>query len=364
MSRPNWRPSTTTVLSPRPRLPGPPPPALPAPASTVARRPRCSSCRSAPSRRPRSSSTCATRRSRRCRSSMAKLENVGTDVSSYVFEELAATVQAEEASLHGGVDYARDVLERALGRRPRGRDHRPPVGDDRAPAVRVPAPHAAGADRRLPAQRVAADDRAGHLQPAHDARRPGAVAACPSPSRPRSPCGSRAWARRSPEVVAPGRGRHAPASSPAVVQQEYAAAGGVKSLADILNHADRSTERNVLDALANDRRGARRGGPACCCSSSRTSSSSTTARSRWCCARSTRRTSRSPCAVSATRSASGSSATCPSAARELLREEMEFQPPQRKRVVEEAQGRIVGDRAPPRGGGRARPSSRGEGDVV
>ena len=35
-----------------------------------------------------------------------------------------------------------------------------------------------------------------------------------------------------------------------VIAQEYAAAGGVKSLADILNHADRSTERNVLDQLA------------------------------------------------------------------------------------------------------------------
>ena len=35
-----------------------------------------------------------------------------------------------------------------------------------------------------------------------------------------------------------------------VIAQEYAAAGGVKSLADILNHADRTTERNVLDDLA------------------------------------------------------------------------------------------------------------------
>ena len=34
-----------------------------------------------------------------------------------------------------------------------------------------------------------------------------------------------------------------------VVQQEYSAAGGIKSLADILNNADRSTERNVLDKI-------------------------------------------------------------------------------------------------------------------
>src|SRR3954466_15469696 len=37
-----------------------------------------------------------------------------------------------------------------------------------------------------------------------------------------------------------------------VIAQEYAAAGGVKSLADILNNSDRTTERNVLDELAKD----------------------------------------------------------------------------------------------------------------
>jgi flagellar motor switch protein FliG len=34
-----------------------------------------------------------------------------------------------------------------------------------------------------------------------------------------------------------------------VVEQEYSSAGGAKALADILNHADRSTERAVLDHL-------------------------------------------------------------------------------------------------------------------
>jgi flagellar motor switch protein FliG len=35
-----------------------------------------------------------------------------------------------------------------------------------------------------------------------------------------------------------------------VVTQEYSSAGGVQSLADILNQVDRATERNVLDSLA------------------------------------------------------------------------------------------------------------------
>src|SRR5918997_1455040 len=35
-----------------------------------------------------------------------------------------------------------------------------------------------------------------------------------------------------------------------VISQEYAASGGVKPLAELLNYVDRATERNVLDALA------------------------------------------------------------------------------------------------------------------
>jgi flagellar motor switch protein FliG len=37
-----------------------------------------------------------------------------------------------------------------------------------------------------------------------------------------------------------------------ILQQEYAVAGGVQSLADILNSADRGTERNILDYLTEE----------------------------------------------------------------------------------------------------------------
>ena len=127
----------------------------------------------------------------------------------------------------------------------------------------------------------------------------------------------------------------------AIGAQEYSAAGGVKSLADILNHSDRSTERNVLDELAKadgelaeeirlllftfedvvklddrsiqmvlkevdqkDLAIALRG-------------VSEDVRGR----------------IFSNMSERGA---------ELLREEIDFQPPQRKRVVEEAQSRIVG----------------------
>jgi flagellar motor switch protein FliG len=127
----------------------------------------------------------------------------------------------------------------------------------------------------------------------------------------------------------------------AVGAQEYATAGGVKSLADILNHSDRSTERLVLDELAKadselaeeirmllftfedvvklddrsiqmvlkevdqkDLAIALRG-------------VSDEVRNR----------------IFRNMSERGA---------EMLKEEIDFQPPQRKRVVEEAQGRIVG----------------------
>jgi flagellar motor switch protein FliG len=126
-----------------------------------------------------------------------------------------------------------------------------------------------------------------------------------------------------------------------VVAQESSSAGGVKSLADILNQVDRGTERNVLDQLAQqngelaeavrlllftfedviklddrsvqmvlkevdqkDLAIALRG-------------VSETVRQR----------------IFGNMSERGA---------ELLKEEIDFQPPQRRRVIEEAQGRIVG----------------------
>ena len=38
----------------------------------------------------------------------------------------------------------------------------------------------------------------------------------------------------------------------AVAEREYSAAGGTKTLAEILNHSDRTTERNVLEMLASE----------------------------------------------------------------------------------------------------------------
>jgi flagellar motor switch protein FliG len=126
-----------------------------------------------------------------------------------------------------------------------------------------------------------------------------------------------------------------------IVAQEYASAGGVKSLADILNHSDRTTERNVLDELAktesdladevrlllftfedvvklDDR-------------SIQMVLKEVDQKDLAIALRGVNEDVRNR--IFSNMSERGA---------ELLREEIDFQPPQRKRVVEEAQGRIVG----------------------
>ena len=127
----------------------------------------------------------------------------------------------------------------------------------------------------------------------------------------------------------------------AVGAQEYAAAGGVKSLADILNSSDRTTERNVLDELAK--------------------ADSELAeeirlllftfedvvklddRSIQMVLKEVDQKDLAIALRGVSEDVRGRIFTNMSErGAELLREEIDFQPPQRKRVVEEAQGRIVG----------------------
>ena len=125
-----------------------------------------------------------------------------------------------------------------------------------------------------------------------------------------------------------------------MVEREYSAAAGTKTLAEILNHADRTTERNVLENLASadkdlaeevrgmlfvfedivkleeraDPAGAARGRP----EGSRAGAA--------------RRAREVKEVVLANMSERGAA---------MLKEEMEIQQPQRKRDVDEAQSRIV-----------------------
>jgi len=270
---------------------------------------------------------------------IAKSRKVGADISRDVIGEAVETVLAADYIAEGGVDYARSILERSLGssraeeligRLSATIERRPFEFLRRTPPeqihvfLRNEAPQTialviANLHTTLAAQVLS------YLEPEEQADVARRVAK---------------MAETRPEVVSQVESvmRHKLSS---IVSQEYAAAGGVKSLADILNHSDRTTERNVLDELAKteaelaeevrlllftfedvvklddrsiqmvlkevdqkDLAIALRG-------------VSEDVRSR----------------IFSNMSERGA---------ELLREEIEFQPPQRKRVIEESQGRIVG----------------------
>ena len=270
---------------------------------------------------------------------IAKSRKVPANVSRDVLGEAVETVLAEDYIAEGGVDYARNILERSLGatraeeligRLSATIERRPFEFLRRTPPeqihvfLRNEAPQTialviANLHTTLAAQVLS------YLEPEAQADVARRVAK---------------MAETRPEVVSQVENVMRQKLSN-VIAHEYAAAGGVKSLADILNHSDRSTERNVLDELAKteselaeevrlllftfedvvklddrsiqmvlkevdqkDLAIALRG-------------VSEDVRGR----------------IFSNMSERGS---------ELLKEEIEFQPPQRKRVIEEAQGRIVG----------------------
>jgi flagellar motor switch protein FliG len=270
---------------------------------------------------------------------IAKARKVPTETCREIINEAVETVLAEDYIAEGGVEYARNVLERSLGsvraeeiigRLAATIERRPFEFLRRTPAeqihvfLRSESPQTialvvANLHTSLAAQVLSL------LDPSDQAEVARRVAV---------------MAETRPEVVAEVesvmRGKLS-----SVVGQEYAAAvGGVKSLADILNNADRTTERNVLDELAKtngelaeeirlllftfedvvklddrsiqmilkevdqkDLAIALRGVP-------------DEVRNR----------------IFSNMSERGA---------ELLKEEIDFQPPQRRRIIEEAQGRIV-----------------------
>jgi flagellar motor switch protein FliG len=269
---------------------------------------------------------------------IAKARKVPAEVCKEVVSEAVETVMAEEYIADGGVDFARSVLERSLGANRAeeiiGRlaatiERRPFEFLRRTPAeqisvfLRNEAPQTialivANLHTSLAAQVLA------QLEPADQADVARRVAR---------------MGETRPEVVAQIELVMKQKLS-SVSAGEYAAAGGVKSLADILNHSDRSTERNVLDELArndgelaeevrlllftfedvarlDDR-------------SIQMVLKEVDQKDLAIALRGVEETVRSR--IFSNMSERGA---------ELLKEEIDFQPPQRRRVIEEAQGRIV-----------------------
>ena len=179
---------------------------------------------------------------------MARLSAVGSDTTDSIFTELAAGAQSQGSSVAGGIEFAREVIERALGPE-RAADvlGRLSTGGPSRPFEflrRVPAERVSSLLRGESAQTVAlvlaslpaglAADVLTHL-PERD--QPGVALRIARMGE-----ASTRVIQQVEEVI-----RHKLGS---VGEQVYASTGGAKALAGILNHADRATERNVLENLA------------------------------------------------------------------------------------------------------------------
>jgi flagellar motor switch protein FliG len=251
---------------------------------------------------------------------------------------MAATVEAFDSMNAGGVDYARDVLERSLGK-------------DRAAEIigrlsSVIEKRPFEFLRRTPPEQIATFLRSespqvtalvvAHL---HTTLAAQVLSSLEGTDQPEIALRIARMAETSPEVVhqveAVMRQKLA-----TVVQQEYTGAGGVKSLADILNHTDRSTERNVLDSL----------------SESDEELSAEVRRLLFVFEDITKLDDRAIQLILREADQKDLSLALRGVSEEvkqrilanmsergaqMLVEEMEFQPPQRKRDIEEAQGRVV-----------------------
>jgi len=179
---------------------------------------------------------------------MAGLHRVDHRVTEAVFEELAATVEAYDSLLSGGVDYAREVLERALG------PERALEIIGRLSSVIEMRPFEFL--RRTPAEQLVTFLRNESPQTValvvanlHTTLASQVLANLPGSEQAEIAVRIARMSETSPDVVKQVESVMKKKLD-SVVQQEYVrAAGGIKSLAEILNHTDRSTERNVLDSL-------------------------------------------------------------------------------------------------------------------
>jgi flagellar motor switch protein FliG len=178
---------------------------------------------------------------------MAKLQFLEPGIADGVLSEMAAMVMAYDSLNAGGVDYAREVLERALG------PERANEIIGRLSSVIEKRPFEFL--RKTPPEQVVTFLRNESPQTTalvianlHTTLAAQVLSNLPENEQPEIALRIARMSETSPDVV-----KQVEAVMKAklanVVQQEYSAAGGIKSLADILNNADRSTERNVLDKI-------------------------------------------------------------------------------------------------------------------
>jgi flagellar motor switch protein FliG len=179
---------------------------------------------------------------------MAKLRKIDPDVTEAILVEAMQTSTAMGFIGAGGFEYAREVLEKSLG------PGRAAEIMGRLSAVIEARPFEFL--RRTPPEQIVAFLRneapqtmALTIANLHTQLAAEVLAQLPPETQSEVALRIATMNETSPDVIKEVEAvmRQKLAN---VISQEYSAAGGVDSLVDILNRADRGTERNVLDRLA------------------------------------------------------------------------------------------------------------------
>jgi len=180
---------------------------------------------------------------------MARIHHVPPHAADAVLGEILDTALAYESYASGGIAYAREVLERAVGA------ERTAEVMGRLSAVIEMRPFEFL--RRTPPEQIAAFLRTESAQTTalviahlHTTLASQVLAELPPADQVEVAVRIAQMSETSPDVIKEVESVMRARLSNVLTQDEYAAAGGVKSLADILNRADQATERNVLEMLA------------------------------------------------------------------------------------------------------------------
>jgi flagellar motor switch protein FliG len=270
---------------------------------------------------------------------IAKSRKVSSDVVRDTLTEAVETVLAEDYLAEGGVDYARNVLERSLG--PERAEEI--IGRLAATIERRPFEFL----RRTPAEQIHVFLRNESPQTValvvanlHTSLAAEVLSLLEAEEQADVATRIALMNETRPDVVAEVESVMRQKLSN-VIAQEYAVAGGVKSLAEILNFSDRPTERNVLDQLAKEN--AELAEEVRLLLFTFEDIIKLDDRSIQMILK---EVDQKDLAIAlrgvAFEVAERIFSNMSERGAELLREEIAYQPPQRKRVVEEAQGKIVG----------------------
>jgi flagellar motor switch protein FliG len=178
---------------------------------------------------------------------MARLNAVAAETTRSIFTELTAASGEGSASVQGGLEFAHEVIERALGAERAADILGRLSGGESRPFEFL---------RRIQPERIATLMRGESAQTValvlaslHANLAAGVLARLPSEEQPdvalriaRMGEASTSAIHKVEEAIRAKMGEEP--------VEEYATAGGAKALAGILNHADRTLERNVLENLA------------------------------------------------------------------------------------------------------------------